>query len=49
MKLSFSREDELFREEVATWLAENLTGEFAEMRFRGGPGDEHVFVACCLP
>ena len=30
--------------EIATWLAENLTGEFAQMRFRGGPGDEHVFV-----
>jgi alkylation response protein AidB-like acyl-CoA dehydrogenase len=44
MKLSFSREDELFREEVATWLAENLTGDYAAMRFRGGPGDEHVFV-----
>ncbi|MDA8752665.1 acyl-CoA dehydrogenase family protein, partial [Halieaceae bacterium] len=44
MKLSFSREDELFREEVASWLAENLSGEFAGIRFRGGPGDEHVFV-----
>ena len=44
MKLSFSREDELFREEVATWLSENLTGDYAATRFRGGPGDEHVFV-----
>ena len=44
MKLSFSPEDEQFREEVAGWLAENLCGEFAEIRFRGGPGDEHVFV-----
>ncbi len=44
MKLSFSPEDELFREEVATWLAENLCGEFEPIRFRGGPGDEHSFV-----
>lgn len=44
MKLSFSPEDELFREEVATWLADNLCGEFEPIRFRGGPGDEHSFV-----
>ena len=44
MKLSFSPEDERFREEVATWLAENLCGEFEPIRFRGGPGDEHSFV-----
>lgn len=25
-------------------MAENLTGEFAKLRFRGGPGDEHMFV-----
>lgn len=43
MKLSFSPEDEQFREEVATWLQENLTGEFAKLKFRGGPGDEHMF------
>ena len=28
MKLSFSAEDEEFREEVAGWLKANLTGEF---------------------
>ncbi|MCR9186949.1 MAG: acyl-CoA dehydrogenase family protein [Halieaceae bacterium] len=44
MKLSFSPEDELFREEVANWLADNLCGEFEPIRFRGGPGDEHSFV-----
>ena len=44
MKLSFSPEDERFREEVATWLADNLCGEFEPIRFRGGPGDEHSFV-----
>ena len=43
MKLSFSPEDEKFREEVATWLNENLTGEFEQLKFRGGPGDEHMF------
>jgi len=43
MKLSFSTEDERFRTEVADWLAANLTGEFAKLKFRGGPGDEHSF------
>ncbi|MCB1705761.1 MAG: acyl-CoA dehydrogenase family protein [Halioglobus sp.] len=43
MKLSFSPEDELFREEVATWLQDNLTGEFEKLKYRGGPGDEHMF------
>lgn len=43
MKLSFSAEDEQFREEVATWLNDNLTGEFAKLKYRGGPGDEHTF------
>ncbi|UTW12276.1 acyl-CoA dehydrogenase family protein [Marinobacterium rhizophilum] len=43
MKLSFSEEDERFRAEVADWLAAHLTGEFARLRFRGGPGDEHSF------
>lgn len=45
MKLSFSPEDELFRTEVARWLEQNLTGEFAQLKFRGGPGDEHMFPA----
>ncbi|MDH3617012.1 MAG: acyl-CoA dehydrogenase family protein [Gammaproteobacteria bacterium] len=43
MKLTFSPEDEVFRESIAAWLAENLTGEFEKIRFRGGPGDEHMF------
>jgi alkylation response protein AidB-like acyl-CoA dehydrogenase len=43
MKLSFSPEDEAFRAEVAQWLTENLVGEFEQLRFRGGPGDEHMF------
>ncbi len=43
MKLSFSTEDEQFREEIAGWLKDNLTGEFEKLKFRGGPGDEHMF------
>ena len=44
MKLSFTPADEQFREEVADWLNDNLQGEFAKVRYRGGPGDEHHFV-----
>ena len=33
-----------FRESVRTWMEEHLTGEFAILRHRGGPGDEHAFV-----
>lgn len=43
MQLSFSPEDEKFRAEVAGWLNDNLTGEFEQLKFRGGPGDEHMF------
>jgi alkylation response protein AidB-like acyl-CoA dehydrogenase len=43
MKLQFSPEDEQFRAEIAGWLADNLVGEFAQLKFRGGPGDEHMF------
>ncbi len=43
MKLSFSPEDEQFREEIAAWLRDNLCGEFEQIRFRGGPGDEHMY------
>lgn len=43
MELKFSPEDERFREEIADWLAEHLVGEFAAIRFRGGPGDEHMY------
>jgi len=45
MKLQFSPEDEQFRAEIAAWLADNLVGEFAQLKFRGGPGDEHMFPA----
>ncbi|MFL6089936.1 MAG: acyl-CoA dehydrogenase family protein [Aeromicrobium sp.] len=32
--------DEAFRDEVRTWLADNLSGEFAGLRGRGGSGRE---------
>ena len=44
MRLEFSEEDECFREEVATWLAQHLVGQFQAIRGRGGPGDEYRFV-----
>ena len=44
MDTRFSDQDERFREQIAGWLADNLTGEFASIRGRGGPGDEHSFL-----
>ncbi|MCH9692230.1 MAG: acyl-CoA dehydrogenase family protein [Gammaproteobacteria bacterium] len=41
MKLDFSTEEQAFRSEIATWLKQNLTGEFAQLKFCGGPGNEH--------
>ena len=35
--------DAAFRREVAQWLDEHLQGEYEQLRFRGGPGDEHMF------
>ena len=43
MKIGFSEADEVFRREVADWLAAHLGGAFESLRFRGGPGDEHMF------
>jgi alkylation response protein AidB-like acyl-CoA dehydrogenase len=40
--LRFPPELEAFRAEARQWLTEQLTGEFAVVRGRGGPGDEHV-------
>lgn len=37
--------DREFRQEVRDWMADHLRGEFAPLRHRGGPGDEHAFVA----
>ena len=41
MDLRFSEEDEAFRRDAREWLTERLTGDFAIVRGRGGPGDEH--------
>jgi alkylation response protein AidB-like acyl-CoA dehydrogenase len=40
----FSAEDEPFRREIAAWLEDSLSGEFAALRGRGGPGDEHALI-----
>ena len=40
MNIGFSAADEQFRQQVAQWMQAHLTGEFAALRFRGGPGDE---------
>ncbi len=42
MNTRFSDEDEAFRREIAGWLEEHLSGEFAVVKGRGGPGDEHA-------
>jgi alkylation response protein AidB-like acyl-CoA dehydrogenase len=34
--------DEEFRAEAKAWLADNLVGEYASLKGRGGPGDEEV-------
>jgi alkylation response protein AidB-like acyl-CoA dehydrogenase len=44
MNTRFTEEDEAFRKEIVGWLADNLSGEFAQLRGRGGPGDEHSLV-----
>ena len=43
MDIKFTVEEEQFRTEVVSWLEDNLCGEFETLRFRGGPGDEHMF------
>ena len=40
MDLRFSAEDEAFRDEVRTFLEESLAADFADVRGRGGPGDD---------
>ncbi|RJL26601.1 acyl-CoA dehydrogenase family protein [Bailinhaonella thermotolerans] len=39
--MSGAQDLERFRDEVRSWLEENLTGEFADARGLGGPGREH--------
>lgn len=40
MNIGFSAADEQFRQQVAQWMLQHLSGDFAALRFRGGPGDE---------
>ena len=40
MRLDFTPEEEAFRAEIAAWLAQALTGRFAPLKHRGGPGDD---------
>jgi len=44
MQLRFSDEDEAFRREIADWLEVQLSGEFAAVRGRGGPGDDGALI-----
>lgn len=37
-------DDANFRAEIRDWMASNLVGQFAELKGRGGPGDEHTLV-----
>ena len=43
MDVRFSPEEEVFRGEVRGWLSRSLTGAFAALVGRGGPGDEEMF------
>src|SRR5579875_1309172 len=42
MDLRFTPDEEAFRDEVRAYFEDLLHGEFAEVRGRGGPGDEHA-------
>jgi len=44
MDLRFSEADEAFRREIAEWLETELSGAFAAVRGRGGPGDDGALV-----
>ena len=35
--------DDDFAQTVRTWLNDNLTGDFARLKGKGGPGSEHEF------
>jgi len=42
--LSYSDEDEAFRAEIRGWLEDHLTGEYAVLKGRGGPGKDHEAI-----
>ncbi|WP_420639112.1 acyl-CoA dehydrogenase family protein [Candidatus Poriferisocius sp.] len=44
MDFDLSASERAFRDEVRTWLEEHLVGEFAELRGRGGTGQEDIPV-----
>lgn len=44
MKLAFSAADEAFRDTIQQWLGAHFVGPYAELRYRGYPGDEDAFV-----
>ena len=41
-RVELPADDEAFRAVVREWLGSHVVGEFAELRGRGGPGDEEV-------
>ena len=43
MDLRFTAEEEAFRKDARAYLDDLLQGDFAAVRGRGGPGDEHAF------
>jgi alkylation response protein AidB-like acyl-CoA dehydrogenase len=43
MDLRFTPEEDAFRKEARAYLDDLLQGEYAALRGRGGPGDEHAF------
>lgn len=44
MQLGDTAADAAFRSEIRDWMNDNLRGPFEQLKFRGGPGDEHMFV-----
>ena len=44
MDLRYGADLDDFRSEARAWLEANLAGSFAELRGRGGPGDEHFLI-----
>jgi alkylation response protein AidB-like acyl-CoA dehydrogenase len=41
-RVELPADDDAFRKVVRDWLGTHVTGEFAELRGRGGPGDEEI-------
>ena len=44
MELQLTREEEAFRDEARTWLEEQLSGPFKDLRGRGASGDQDSYV-----